>query len=81
MAAISPPPMPHRRGLVGRLRAELRLAVAGTHGDLIPLAYLLATHFGMAARGAFIAMTATEGLLGAVSFLAFRRGRWKKRAL
>ena len=47
----------------------------------IPLAYLLATHFGMEARGAFIAITASEGLLGVVSFLAFRRGRWKKREI
>ncbi len=47
----------------------------------IPLAYLLATHFGMEARGAFVAITAAEGLLGVVSFLVFRRGRWKTREI
>ncbi len=45
----------------------------------IPLAYFLATSFGMQARGAFLAITVAESLLAVVSIFAFRRGRWKER--
>ena len=46
----------------------------------IPLAWLLAIHFGMGPQGVFIAMTVAFSLRSAVSGLVFRRGRWKNTA-
>jgi putative MATE family efflux protein len=45
----------------------------------IPLAYLLAIHFGMGPRGVFTAITISFSLLAVVSAVLFRRGRWKTR--
>lgn len=45
----------------------------------IPLAYLLAFHFGMGPRGVFFAVTLAFSTLAVVSALIFRRGRWKTR--
>lgn len=43
----------------------------------IPLAYALAIHFDMGARGVFIAIPVAESLLTVVAIIFFRRGRWK----
>ena len=43
----------------------------------IPLAWLLAIHFGMGPRGVFIAMTVAFSTLAVVSGVIFRRGWWK----
>jgi putative MATE family efflux protein len=45
----------------------------------IPLAYLLARHFGMGPRGVFIAMMLAFSMLAFTSALVFRRGTWKTR--
>lgn len=44
----------------------------------IPLAYALAIHFDLGARGAFIAIPVAESLLTVVAIIFFRRGRWKE---
>jgi Na+-driven multidrug efflux pump len=43
----------------------------------IPLAYALAIHFNLGARGVFIAIPIAETLLTALAIIYFRRGRWK----
>lgn len=43
----------------------------------IPLAYWLAIHAGLQARGAFLSIPIAEGTLAIVSMILFRRGRWK----
>lgn len=43
----------------------------------IPLAYWLAIHAGLQARGAFLAVPIAEGTIAAVSMILFRRGSWK----
>ncbi|MEO8201130.1 MAG: MATE family efflux transporter [Gemmatimonadota bacterium] len=45
----------------------------------IPLAYVLANHFGMGPTGAFVSATTAFSLLALLSALLFRRGRWKTR--
>jgi putative MATE family efflux protein len=45
----------------------------------IPLAYILAIHWGLGTRGVFLAITIAESLIAAVGILVFRRGRWKQR--
>ncbi|MBA3439456.1 MAG: MATE family efflux transporter [Pyrinomonadaceae bacterium] len=47
----------------------------------IPLAYVLAIHFGLGPHGVFLAMTIAFSTLAVVSAVIFRRGRWKKRAI
>ncbi|MGA9767997.1 MAG: MATE family efflux transporter [Blastocatellia bacterium] len=47
----------------------------------IPLAYTLAWHTGLGARGIFIAITIAETTIAVVGMLAFRRGRWKTRKI
>ena len=47
----------------------------------IPLAYLLAYHFGMGPHGVFWAITAAFSLLAVVSALLFRRGKWKQKVV
>ena len=47
----------------------------------IPLAYTLARHTGLGARGIFIAITIAETTIAVVGMLAFRRGRWKTRKI
>ncbi|HEY0097740.1 MAG TPA: MATE family efflux transporter [Pyrinomonadaceae bacterium] len=47
----------------------------------IPLAYALAIHFDMGARGVFIAIPIAETLLTVLAIIYFRRGRWKARKL
>lgn len=43
----------------------------------IPLAYLLANHFGLGARGVFWAITIAFSVLAVVAALLFKRGKWK----
>ena len=43
----------------------------------IPLAYWLAIHAHLQARGAFLSIPIAEGALAIVSMILFRRGRWK----
>ena len=43
----------------------------------IPLAYLLAYHFGLGPHGVFWAITVAFSLLAIVAALLFRRGKWK----
>jgi putative MATE family efflux protein len=43
----------------------------------IPLAYLLAKHFEMGAKGVFIAVPAAETVICIAGFILFRKGRWK----
>ena len=45
----------------------------------IPLAWWLANHLGLGARGVFIAMTVAYSSLAVVSAVIFRRGTWKTR--
>ena len=47
----------------------------------IPLAYTLAFHTGLGARGIFVAITIAETTIAVVGMLAFRRGRWKTRKI
>jgi putative MATE family efflux protein len=47
----------------------------------IPLAWWLATHAGLGARGVFVSLTVSYSLLAVVSAVLFRRGRWKTRKL
>ena len=47
----------------------------------IPLAYLMALHFGIGPRGVFLAMTIAFSTLAVVSAVVFRRGNWKTRAV
>jgi len=43
----------------------------------IPLAYFLAITFEYGPTGAFIAIPLAESLIAILSFLVFRRGKWK----
>jgi Na+-driven multidrug efflux pump len=43
----------------------------------IPLAWLLANHFGAGATGVFIAIPIAFSMLAIASFFFFRRGHWK----
>ncbi|MDQ1557930.1 MAG: hypothetical protein QOD32_990 [Pyrinomonadaceae bacterium] len=43
----------------------------------IPLAYSLAIHLGLGARGVFMAIPIAETLLTVLAVIYFRRGRWK----
>ncbi|MFM9904445.1 MAG: MATE family efflux transporter [Pyrinomonadaceae bacterium] len=43
----------------------------------IPLAYILAYHFGMGPQGVFWAITVAFSVLAVVATLVFRRGKWK----
>lgn len=43
----------------------------------IPLAYLLAYHFGLGPHGVFWAITVAFSVLAVVATLLFRRGKWK----
>lgn len=43
----------------------------------IPLAYYLALHTRMGARGAFLAIMISQSVLAIVSVIVFKRGRWK----
>jgi putative MATE family efflux protein len=45
----------------------------------LPLAYVLAIHFGMGPRGVFLAIMIAFSSLAIVSAIVFRQGRWKKR--
>ncbi len=47
----------------------------------IPLAYLLAYHFGMGTRGVFWAITIAFSLLAIVSAILFKRGKWKTKTI
>ena len=43
----------------------------------IPLAYILANHFGYGPQGVFWAITLAFSLLAISSALLFKRGKWK----
>jgi Na+-driven multidrug efflux pump len=43
----------------------------------IPIAYVLSRYTGLGVRGAFLAITIAFSTLAVVSFLVFRRGKWK----
>jgi len=45
----------------------------------IPLAYVLAIHFGLGPRGVFWSVTIAFSTLAVASAILFRRGRWKTR--
>ncbi len=47
----------------------------------IPLAYVLAIHFGLGPYGVFLAVTISFSTLAVVSAAVFRRGRWKAHAV
>jgi putative MATE family efflux protein len=47
----------------------------------IPLAYTLASHTRLGARGVFLAITIAETAIAIVGMIAFRRGRWKTRKI
>jgi putative MATE family efflux protein len=47
-------------------------------GFQIPLAWLLANKLGFGPAGVFAAIPVTESTLTVVSFVVFRRGKWKK---
>jgi putative MATE family efflux protein len=43
----------------------------------IPFAYLSAIHFGMGAKGVFLAIVLAETLMAIAAIIIFKRGRWK----
>jgi Na+-driven multidrug efflux pump len=45
----------------------------------LPLAYLLAMRWGFDERGVLLAMIVSEAMVGLVSIIVFRRGKWKER--
>jgi Na+-driven multidrug efflux pump len=47
----------------------------------LPLAYVLANVVGLGPRGVFLAITAAYGTQACVSWLLFRRGRWKTKSI
>ena len=47
----------------------------------IPLAYLLATHYGFGPSGVFWAITLAFSLLAVTAALLFKRGKWKLKAV
>ncbi len=47
----------------------------------IPLAYILAYHFGLETYGVFWAITIAFSLLAVVSAILFKRGKWKTKAI
>jgi Na+-driven multidrug efflux pump len=47
-------------------------------GFQIPLAWLLANKLGWGPAGVFAAIPVSESTLTVVSFVVFRRGKWKK---
>ncbi len=47
----------------------------------IPLAYVLAIHFGLGPRGVFWSITIAFSTLAVVSAVLFRRGKWKTRKI
>jgi len=47
----------------------------------IPLAYVLAFHFGLGPRGVFLAITIAFSTLAVVSAYVFRKGRWKQKVV
>ena len=47
----------------------------------IPLAYVLAYHFGLKEHGAFLAILIAFCLLAVVATLLFRRGKWKAKTI
>jgi putative MATE family efflux protein len=47
----------------------------------IPLAWVLAVHFGFGPRGVFLAITIAFSTLAVVSAILFRRGKWKLRSV
>lgn len=47
----------------------------------IPLAYVLAYHFGLEAHGVFWAITIAFSMLAIVSAIIFRRGKWKEKVV
>jgi len=44
----------------------------------IPLAYVLARHFGLGPKGVFVCVPIAETAVAIMSFIFFRRGKWKK---
>jgi putative MATE family efflux protein len=44
----------------------------------IPLGWFLAIHLGLGPKGVFLAILTAESSLTIVSFILFRRGKWKK---
>ncbi len=47
----------------------------------IPLAYILAYHFGLGPSGVFWAITAAFSLLAILSAILFKRGKWKEKVV
>ncbi len=47
----------------------------------IPLAYLLAYHFGLNEHGVFVAILISFSMLAVVSTILFKRGRWKEKVV
>ncbi|MBX2895730.1 MAG: MATE family efflux transporter [Cyclobacteriaceae bacterium] len=44
----------------------------------IPFAYLSAIHFGMGAKGVFLAIVLAETLMAIAAIIIFKRGKWKE---
>lgn len=44
----------------------------------IPLAYLLAKHFGLGPDGVFIAIPVAETVISITGYILFKRGKWKR---
>ncbi|MBN8577631.1 MAG: MATE family efflux transporter [Cytophagales bacterium] len=44
----------------------------------IPFAYLAAIHFGLGARGVFLAIVLAETLMAIAAIIIFKRGKWKE---
>ncbi|MDX6710342.1 MAG: hypothetical protein QOH96_1358, partial [Blastocatellia bacterium] len=47
----------------------------------IPMAYVLAIHFGMGPSGVFWAITIAFSSLAVISAVLFKRGRWRTRSV
>jgi Na+-driven multidrug efflux pump len=47
-------------------------------GFQIPIAYLMALQFGLGPKGVFLAIIIAECVITVVTYIIFRKGKWKQ---
>jgi putative MATE family efflux protein len=67
-------------GGAGNTVPPMIVSIAGSAAR-IPLAYLLAVHWGIGVNGVWLAITSTSIVKGIVLALWFRRGRWRSQRI
>ena len=67
-------------GGAGNTVPPMIVSIAGSAAR-IPLAYLLAVHWGIGVNGVWLAITSTSIVKGIVLALWFRRGRWSSQRI